>query len=336
MSGATPRVGLALYPTQPINDMVKAAKAAENQSFSTLWIGDSQNIWRESFTAMGAIAHSTNRIGIATGVSNVVTRHLATVAGGFASLQEMAPGRVIAGLGTGDSSLATVGRAPMRTKDLERAVGMLRSLTSGEAVTLDTGPTQVRITYASAHTAVPVHLAASGPKMLDLAGRAADGVVLLAGADPDAIRKALARVTSGEVTAGRQAGSVHRVLWLPIAVEDDSSQARRLVRPHVARTALRPHPVALPAELVQEVSELRRRYDYYQHMSTSAGHAELVSAELTARFAVAGDPGEVQAQLRELCRLPIDEIALVPFAADESSRITTAVRCLELVEALAA
>jgi 5,10-methylenetetrahydromethanopterin reductase len=336
MSGAAPRVGLALYPTQPINDMVKAAKVAENHNFSTLWIGDSQNIWRESFTAMGAIAHSTSRIGIATGVSNVVTRHLATVAGGFASLQEMAPGRVIAGLGTGDSSLATIGRAPMRTNDLERAVGMLRSLTSGNDVSLDSTSSQVRITYASVDTAVPVYVAASGPKMLDLAGRVADGVVLLAGADPGAIRKALTQVASGEVTAGRQAGTVHRVLWLPIAVEDDSSQARRLVRPHVARTALRPHPVALPAALVQEVSELRRRYDYYQHMSTSAGHAEHVSAELTARFAIAGDPSEVLAQLRELCTLPIDEIALVPFAADENSRVSTAVRCLELVDALVA
>lgn len=334
MSVVVPRVGLSLYPTQPVKNIVSAAKTAEHHGISTLWIGDSQNIWRESFATLGAIAYGTSRIGIATGVSNVITRHLTTVASGFASLQEMAPGRVTAGLGTGDSSLATIGRTPMRISDLEGAVGTLRSLTSGNAVTLDTAPAPVRITYASTDTAVPVYLAASGRRMLDLAGRIADGVVLLAGADPDAIRMSLAQVASGETAAGRRAGSVQRVLWLPIAVEDDSSQAQKLVRPHVARTALRPHPVPLPPQLVDEVSELRVRYDYYQHMSTSAGHAELVSAELTERFAVAGDPATVLMKLRELCHLPIDEIAFVPFAADESSRIATALKCMELVEAL--
>jgi 5,10-methylenetetrahydromethanopterin reductase len=335
VNAVAPCVGISIYPTQPIDEIVAAAKVAEEHAISTLWIGDSQNIWRESFATMGAIAHGTNRIGIATGVSNVITRHLTTLASGFASLQETAPGRIIAGVGTGDSSLATISRRPMRVRDLERAVGMLKSLMSGDAVAFDTSTAQVRITYASEATSVPVYLAASGRRMLDLAGRIADGVVLLAGADPDAIRTSLEQVARGEVAAGRQAMSVRRVLWLPVAVDDDSAEARRLVRPHVARTALRPHPVSLPARLTDEVSELRARYDYYQHMSTAAGHAELVSAELTDRFAVAGDPVEVSAKLRELCRLPIDEIALVPFAADERDRITKALKCAELVAVMA-
>lgn len=334
MSSVAPCVGISIYPTQPIHEIVSAAKVAEDKGISTLWIGDSQNIWRESFSTMGAIAYGTSRIGIATGVSNLVTRHLTTLAGGYASLQEMAPGRIIAGVGTGDSSLATIGRAPMRVGDLERAVGMLKSLMSGDAVTLEAAAAQVQITYASKDTSVPVYLAASGPRMLDLAGRIADGVVLLAGADPNAIRTSLEQVARGEAAASRQTGSVRRVLWLPVAVDDDSGEARRLVRPHVARTALRPHPVALPARLADEVSELRARYDYYQHMSTAAGHAELVSPELIERFAVAGDPGEVLVKLKDLCRLPIDEIALIPFAAEEADRIAKALRCAELVAAL--
>ena len=335
MSTVAPRVGISIYPTQPIHEIVAAAKVAEDHAISTLWIGDSQNIWRESFATMGAIAYGTSRINIATGVSNMVTRHLTTVASGFASLQETAPGRIIAGVGTGDSSLATIGRRPMRVRDLERDVGMLKSLMSGNAVAFESVAAQVRITYASEDTSVPVYLAASGRRMLDLAGRIADGVVLLAGADPDVIRTSLEHVARGEAEVGRQIGSARRVLWLPVAVDDDSAEARRLVRPHVARTALRPHPVALPAGLADEVSELRARYDYYQHMSTAAGHAELVSTELTERFAVAGDPGEVLVKLRELCRLPIDEIALVPFAADERDRISKALRCAELVAATA-
>jgi 5,10-methylenetetrahydromethanopterin reductase len=336
VNATPPCVGISMYPTQPIHEIVAAAKVAEEHAISTLWIGDSQNIWRELFATLGAVAYGTSRIGIATGVSNVITRHLTTVASAFASLQETAPGRVIAGVGAGDSSLATIGRRPMRVRDLERAVGMLKSLMSGRAVAFETAAAQVRITFASEDTSVPIYLAASGLRMLDLAGRIADGVVLLAGADPEAIRTALAQVARGEAAASRQVGSVRRVLWLPVALDDDSAQARRLVRPHVARTALRPHPVALPASLADEVAELRARYDFYQHMSTAAGHAELVSAELTERFAVAGGPGEVLVKLRELCRLPIDEVALVPFAADEGERITIALKCAELVAATAA
>lgn len=332
MRAIEPRFGMSLYPTQPIGELVESAKEAERAGISTLWVGDSQNIWREPFATMGAIAQATSAIRIATGVSNLVTRHPTTVAAGFASLQEFAPGRVVAGLGTGDSSLATIGRKPMRAKELEDAMKSFRRLVSGLPANLSDSPHQVRLTYASGRTAVPIYLAASGPKMLDLAGRVADGVVLLAGAHSDAIERSLDRVVQGERAAGRVPGTVKRVLWLPVSVDEDSSVARRSVRAHVARTALRPHPVGLPARLSAEIAELRRNYDYYQHMSTAAHHAQDISAELVERFAVAGNPFEVAKKLAELCRLPIDEIAFVPFAATESLRVPVAVKCIELAE----
>ncbi|OCW85790.1 hypothetical protein A8M60_03935 [Nocardia farcinica] len=314
------KIGASVYPTQPVAGLIELSRGAEELGFESLYFGDSQNIWRESFTVMGAVAASTSDIRIATGVSNLVTRHPAVVAAGFVTLSEFAPDRVIAGFGTGDSSMATLGYRPMKLAQLEEAVGDFRSFTSGDEVVA--GDNAARITYAPT-ASVPVYIAATGAKILRLAGRIADGVIVLAGADPDAITRALEIVDAGALEAGRDPASVVRVLWLPTAIEEDAEVARNLVRSNVARTALRPQPWPLPDDLAPTVELLRSSYDYYQHMSTAAEHAELVPKRLIDRFAVAGDPDGARDQLQRLAGLDISEVICVPFAPTEAQRVDT-------------
>lgn len=315
------KLGASIYPTQPVAELITLSRHAENLGFNTLYFGDSQNIWREAFTVMGAVAASTDRIRITTGVSNLVTRHPAVAAAGFVTLSEFAPDRVIAGFGTGDSSMATLGYQPMKLAQLEDAIADFRRFASGRPVAAHDDHT-AHITYADP-AGVPVFIAATGKKILRLAGRVADGVIVLAGADPAAIACALDIVDGGALEAGRDPASIHRVLWLPTAIEDDGDTARKLVRSNVARTALRPQPWPLPDDLAPTIELLRTRYDYYEHMSTAAEHAELVPKRLIDRFAIAGNPDEVTEQLGRLSGLDVSELICVPFARTEAARADT-------------
>lgn len=305
--------GLSLYPTRPVAEVAATARVAEAAGYRHLWFGDSQNIWREAYVAMAAAAVATEGVVIGTGVTNGVTRHRAVVASAWATLHELTGGRVAAGFGVGDSALHTMGRRPMRVAELEDLVGDLRALWAAGAVHEPDGDEPYRLDYLAEPIAVPVYLAASGPRLLDLAGRVADGVILLVGTDPATVAAALDAVGKGAAAAGRSLADVDVVLWTPAAVDDDADTARDHVRAHVARTVLRPVAAELgPAEQAA-VERIREAYDYYAHMVPGSAHSQLVTPELVDRFALAGTREQCRARLDELAAVGVDEVAMVPF-----------------------
>src|ERR1043166_2730266 len=95
--------GAGLFPTEPLPKMIQLAKLSEELGFSHVWIGDSHLIWREAYVNLAAAALSTSRVVLGTGVTNVLTRDPSVVASAFATLQEACPGRLVMGLGLGDS-----------------------------------------------------------------------------------------------------------------------------------------------------------------------------------------------------------------------------------------
>src|SRR5713226_1766590 len=124
--------GVGLFPTEPVPRMVQLARQSEELGFSNVWVGDSHLIWGEAFVNLAAIAASTSRVTVGTGVTNPLTRHPSVLASGFATLEQMAPGRVAIGIGLGDSSVVTMGMRPARMAQFESSVSMLRALLAGE------------------------------------------------------------------------------------------------------------------------------------------------------------------------------------------------------------
>ena len=112
--------GVGLFPTEPTGVMCDYVRLCEDLGYDNVWFGDSQNIWRESSTVMGAAAVGTDRIVFGTGVTNAVTRHPSLLASTWATLAEFTGGRVALGIGTGDSSLRTMGLKPQKLAELER------------------------------------------------------------------------------------------------------------------------------------------------------------------------------------------------------------------------
>ena len=306
-------MGIGLFPTEPVGVMRDYVRLCEQLGYDNVWFGDSQNIWRESSTVLGAAAVGTERIVFGTGVTNAVTRHRSLLASTWATLAEFTGGRAVLGIGTGDSSLRTMGLTPLKLAELEQVIDELRALFRGEEVAEPTSGSRYHLDYLDRPVTVPIYIAASAPKILELSGRIADGVIVLAGTAPQFVEAALARIEAGAARSGRTLDDLRIVLWTPTAIDDDSVAARNLVRAHVSRVVIRPLPAPVAPHLQAAVDRIRETYDYYHHMDTEAAHADLVPDELVDLFALAGTPVECEKRLSEIAELGIDQVSIVPF-----------------------
>ena len=315
------KIGVGLFPTESVGRMCELTRLAEDLGYSNAWFGDSQNIWREAYTTIGAAATVTTRIVIGSGVTNPVTRHLTVVASAWATLEEYIPGRVILGIGAADSAVRTVGLRPVRMDALEKSVLALRTLMAGGQYFDETSGSATSLAH-SVPAKVPIYLAASGPKLLELAGRIADGVIMLVGIDPVFIQAGINAVEKGLRASERQRADFEVVLWTPTAILEDGAAARALVKAHVARILIRPLPAEFDLDVTRDVEKIRESYNYYQHMRTDATHRNYVPDSLVPSFALAGDPNECARQLNRIVNSGIDQIAIVPYVPQGADRGT--------------
>ena len=318
--------GVGLFPTEPLPRMLALTQLAEELGYSCAYIGDSQMIWREAYTILGAAAMVTKRITLATGVTNPITRDLGVIAASWVTLSELVGERLRIGIGSGDSSVETLGKKPSTLANLERSIGIIRALIAGETVTLPETNTPVRLTYARAGTRIPVYPAVSSPKIHRLAGKVGDGAIVLVGTDPDFLRASHRELQAGAAEGGRTlARDGYRVVcWTPCSIQDDGNAARNAVKAHVARILKRKLPFELDAPTMDVVQKIREHYEYYEHMVPGTAHGDLVSDELVERFAVAGTPTEAREQLQRLAATSlVDEIAIIPHTQDPRERDRT-------------
>jgi 5,10-methylenetetrahydromethanopterin reductase len=315
-------IGVGLFPTGPAGEVAELVQLAESLGYENAWIGDSQNIWREAVVTITASLLATKRIVVGSGVTNVVTRHRSVLASAFATLAELAPGRIAVGLGTGDSSVHTMGLKPLSVSEVEVAVEELRLLLRGEEVAEPTSGSAYRLAYLAQPASVPLYVAATGAKLTTAAAGYADGIILAVGTDVALVEQGLARICAGAEAAGRTRDELKVVLWTPAAIDEDGSAARDVVRAHVARSVKRRITVPLPAEEEAAIARIRESYDYYGHMDPRSGHSDLVTDGLVRRFALAGTPDECREQLTGLAGLA-EQIAIIPAAREPEARAET-------------
>ena len=311
--------GVGLFPTEPLPKMVQLAKVTEELGYSHIWVGDSHLIWREAYVNMAAIALSTARVKLGTGVTNPLTRHPSVVASAYATLEEYAPGRTIVGIGLGDSSVETMGMKPAKLSYFEKTMAQMRQLLDGQEVQLETG--KIHLLHPC-KAKVPIYIAASGPKMLELSGRIADGIIVLVGVADEYIAHARERISAGAKAAGRKVEDLNLVLWVPCAVSD-TAPAKDAVKAHVARVVAHPLPYVLDPTEQKVLEEIRKTYDYYHHMDQQANHAEVIPDWLVEKFAIAGSVAECRAQIERIKKTGIQQIAIIPYSPPGGSREET-------------
>ena len=198
---------IGILASQPLPVIVRQVQLAESLGFDTAWITDTHLVCRELWVTLTACAAATSRIRLGPGITVPHTRHISVTASAIATLHELAPGRLVLGVGTGGSASETMGLSVARTArvaTLESMAHALKHLLRGESIRLDTG-TDARLAWLPQPVDIPLYLAGSGPRMLDAAGRLGDGAIMYSGVAPWLLEAALACVRAGAQAAGRAA-----------------------------------------------------------------------------------------------------------------------------------
>lgn len=187
-------------------------EAAERAGIDSVGVPDSPVIARELGVSAAYCAASTQRIGIMSAITNPVSRDPSVMASMLFSLDEIAPGRIMCGIGTGDSALWSVGLEPARIARLQEYIVAVKTLLAGEEATFE-GRTMKPVWRSwSPPARVPVYVACSGPKVLKMAARVADGMVVFVGFAPENIEFARSTIAEGCAEVGRDPSELH-VWW---------------------------------------------------------------------------------------------------------------------------
>lgn len=307
----------------PWERQVEKAKLAEANGFTYGWVWDTHILMQECYPLLTLMAEHTERLRLGTCVTHVGPRDPGVTASVFSTLQNISGGRMICGIGRGDSAVRIRKAKPARLADLEDAARIIGDLSTGEEIEVEGVPVQLR--WATGGR-VPVYIAAYGPKALRLAGRVGDGVVIQI-ADPYFVGWALERVREGAAEAGRDLGDFKVQCAAPGFISEDRAQARdevrwfgALVGNHVADLLRHHDPSTLPADLVSYV-EGRTQYDYREHTRQGTDHASYVPDEIIDRFTVIGTVDECVEKLAELARAGVTEFNLYTAVSDPEALI---------------
>ena len=214
------KFGACIFAQKPLPEVVKSAQLAERLGFDSFWIADSQLLCRELYVTLTACALGTSTIKLGAGVTAPYTRHVSVTAGAFASLNELAPGRVILGVSTGNSLVRTIGRRPARIAELEEYVGKLTELLNNRDTEFD-GGVKGGISWLEEPTGIPIYVAATGPKMIKAATRASSNVILMAGSGPRFVQEGMDKAIAGLGEAGREVSGADVIMWVPFAIARD-------------------------------------------------------------------------------------------------------------------
>ena len=311
---------IGILASQPLPVIVEQVRLAEALGFDTAWIADTHLVCRELWVVLTACAAATSRIRLGPGIAVPHTRHVSVTASAIATLYELAPGRVVLGIGTGGSAAETMGLSVARmarVATLESMAHALKGLLGGEPIRLDNG-TEARLAWLPGPVDVPLYLAGSGPRMLDAAGRLGDGAIMYSGVAPWLVEAALACVAAGARASGRPADEPDVAIWAPTSIDRDRALARDHVRGRVASALRHAFPVKWSPEDQAVVDRVRAAYNSYEHASAGSKHRLLVTDRFVDLMALAGSPDEVRDQVRGLMGVGgVGRIILLPQVPDQ-------------------
>ena len=304
--------GVTVLPDPPWQRVVELMQLAERSGFEYGWTYDSHVLWQECYPLLTLVAMNTEKLKLGLNVTNPGTREPTVTASAFATLQDISGGRMIMGIGRGDSARRVIGYKPVKVAEFEESCRMIKELMNGRAVHWN--GVDVELEWAKSRPEIPLYVAGYGPKVLAIAGRIADGVIIQL-ADPDIVEWIVGRVRAGAEEAGRDPSEVQVVACAPAHVSDDLESAREQVRwfpamvsNHVMDLLSKYDKAQLPASLTSFVAQWEREnYDYSEHSRVGAKHGEFVSDETCERFCILGPPEAHIEKLRRLEAAGVDQ-----------------------------
>ena len=313
----TSPAAIYLQDAHPIKEGMDYTKYAEEKGFEAVWQADSRLV-RDAIVPMSAFAAVTDTIKIGSGVVDCWTRNPARLAATFSTLDDLAPGRVILGIGAWWDPLAAkvgVSRAkPLRA--MREIITAVRGLLANETVTMNgefvhLDGVELDYVYQERRPKeVPIYLGATGMQMMELAGEIADGVVLNYLVSPDYNKTAIEALAKGADKAGRKWEDIDRPQLVVCSVHEDRQTAFDMARLMVTQyLGQQPHIMkasGVPQSLLDKVGEV---------LTWPATHEQVVAAsklvpdEIVQMLTASGTPDDARAKVSEYikdgCTCPI-------------------------------
>lgn len=307
------------------------ARSVETEGWDGQMFMCSQNLSADPYVQMGVWASHTSRLKFSTGVTNPFTRNIAVTAGAAATVQAVSGGRAVLGIGRGDSALAYLGHAPVGLKQFETALKHLQVLLSGGEIpfaefgssgdapslhelSLGDKPSSVALRWLPKDLPkVPLDVAATGPKVIELGARIAERVTFSVGADSERMEWALATARAAEPSP-RSYGAQLVVVCHPN--EATAMEVAMHMAPPLARFQVISGSKVGPTDKAADdnLDAIRSGYDMNKHGVTEAKDRIIgggLSEEFVRNFAVVGTPDQVTQRLLALKAMGLERFVVV-------------------------
>jgi probable F420-dependent oxidoreductase len=303
--------GVTVLPDPPYTRFLELLELAEKQGFDYGWTYDSHVLWQESIPLLTLAAARTSRMKLGPFVTNPGTREPTVLASAYATMQVISEGRMVMGIGRGDSARRVIGLQPVKVAEFEESCRMIKELMNGR--TVEWNGKELKFEWAFDGPDIPMYVAGYGPKALAVAGRVSDGVIIQL-ADPVIIEWIMDTARKAAEEAGRDPAALECIVGAPSKVSDDIASAREEVRWVPAMVSNHVMDLIekygwdsnIPSELTDFV-KTRKGYDYKDHSRVGAKHGEFVTDEICDRFCVIGNADECRKKLRELEAVGVDQ-----------------------------
>lgn len=319
------------------------ARMAEDYGFSHAWFYDSQMLYSDVYASMALVATHTRSIKIGTLVSILGNRIAPVTAHSIATINELAPGRVILGVGTGFTGRNVMGMPPIKLKVMREHVGIIRDLLAGRDALYREGDIERSIRflhpdhgYINIKDPIPIHMASNGPKALKLVGEIADGWVTI-GLDPATLKSGISQIKASAAAAGRPIDTVYTTNLTGGCVlrPGESMTSPRVIREAGAFALVLLHTNWDPVEMTigpfapPSIAPLAKRY-FEEHIMTMKtpmdkrfqeihlghlcfvrpGEEKYITPELLKISTLTGSPGEIIDRIHELEEAGVTNLAL--------------------------
>ena len=317
------QISLRIPGTAPIQDITRLVRDVEAAGFAGAGILDSQLLCRDVFVTMAAAAMQTSQITIFPAVTNPFTRHASVLAGAVQSVEELAPGRVKCIIGTGYTSASTIGRKPATLAQMRACIVSMKGLLAGQTVDFTGSPG--RLQYAAGRH-IPVLMAASGPKAIELAGEIADGALLMVGYTPKIVAAALEHLERGARRGGRRLDDLEIIWAVRTGTAASTSEAQRQARPIVVHwgvlrwgahwlddAGLELPDFEIPEAVRKIYPDLSHAANWEEAIAATSFVPDEVVAQLCEAFGLVGTPEHCAQRIVRMADVGVTKLYLMSF-----------------------
>lgn len=316
---------------------------AEEHGFTHAWLYDSQMLFSDPYASLCMCAVNTKTIALGTGVTNPESRIAPVTANSIATVNELAPGRTILGIGTGNTARRTLGMPASKLEVMRDHIRVCRDLFEGKTTDYTEGERHRKIRFLNPDgnwynikSKIPIYIAASGPKSLEMAGEIADGVILFGAVSPSLINFVMEHVYAGAERAGRNPKDVYALVMTAFHLTQpgeslETSEVRQAVGPFVSSSTnifalSNPDPMTLPADLRDDIVAFRDIYkvpegpiesrhlkmysDYL--LGFKKEHEPVVTEKIIRATTLTGTADEIVESIHNMKKAGIHQVAVQP------------------------